>query len=289
MSHRLRVLITGAGGQLGRAILRSPAFSEMDIIALDRSHLNVVDASEVARVFSELRPDWVIHAAAMTGVDACEDDPVGAFQTNAFGAQAVARTCSKLGARLIVISTDYVFPGTIPRPMEVWDAPAPLSVYGRSKWAGELLALSESDHVWIVRTSYLYLGRGPSLFSRLLERALSGQPLRLVSDQTVAPTFALDLAESLADLARLMPPPGIYHISGASPGSPLEIGEALLRASGIRVPVQPVLLEQIAAKAPRPKFSVLSNDRARRCGVRIPRGWNETVGLFLQFFEDKNY
>jgi dTDP-4-dehydrorhamnose reductase len=284
--HRKTVIVTGSGGQLGRAILRCPAFADAEVIGLDRARLDVTDDDNLQHYLSTLRPDWVIHAAAITAVDACEDDPLSAYRVNAFGTQSVARACAQTSANLIVVSSDYVFSGTSARPMEVWDAPCPLSEYGRSKRAGESLSLAEWERVWVVRTSYLFMGKGPSLMSRLLERALSGKALRLVSDQTVVPTFAPDAAESLADLVRQEPPPGIYHIAGSVPGTPLEIGAALLKATGIAVPVETVRLEQVALKAARPKYSVLSCARAASCEILLPRGWPDTLGLFLTLFED---
>lgn len=251
---------------------------------MDHGRLDVTDEMAVHEAVTCEKPEWVIHTAAMTAVDACEDSPVAAYEVNAFGCQWVARACAKTGTHLIIVSTDYVFPGTEARAMEVWDPPRPLSVYGKSKWAGEVLAFAEWTLVWVVRTSYLYYGKGPSLMSRLLERALAGQPLRLVTDQTVVPTYAPDLAISLRDLIRKDPEPGVYHVTGSEAGSPMEIGTALLRVAGVSVPVQDILLEQIPQKAPRPKYSVLSGARAVAAGLQMPRSWKDALEDFLAQF-----
>lgn len=281
MRQSPRILVTGAGGQVGRAILHSPAFSTAEIHAFNHRELDVTDESSLASALSAIKPDWVIHGAAMTGVDACEDDPVTAYRVNAFGAGFVARQCATYRARLVFLSTDYVFPGTELRAMEVWDPPAPLSVYGSSKWLGELLSFAQSQSVWVIRTSYVFYGRGPSLLSRLLERARSGLPLRLVTDQTIVPTFAPDLARALADLIQREPEPGIYHITGSTPTTPWEVGTAIADFARLSVAVEPILLQQLPQKAKRPRYSLLSCERALSAGLLLPRPWKEALPEFL--------
>jgi dTDP-4-dehydrorhamnose reductase len=259
-----RVLVTGAGGQVGRALRANlPA-----AVFLDRAALDVCDADAVRAAFG--RGDVVVHAAAMTDVDGCERDEAAAFAANADAARHVAET----GARVLQLSTDYVFAGDSDTPYAESDPTGPISVYGRSKLAGEEAVLARPGNL-VVRTSWVY-GDGRNFFRAILAAERAGRTLRVVDDQRGRPTAADDLARALAYLVTL-DVSGVVHVTGA--------GEACTWADlaelAVGHPVERITTEEFGAPAPRPRSSVLALDRARALGVPLA-DWGDSVRRYLE-------
>ncbi|MCA1691629.1 MAG: dTDP-4-dehydrorhamnose reductase, partial [Actinobacteria bacterium] len=200
----MRVLVTGAGGQVGRELV--DAFSTDEVVACDHADLDVGDRDRVLQVVSGATPDAVIHAAAWTDVDGCEADPDRAYLVNALGTRNMVEAARLAGARVCYLSTDYVFDGAAPRPYNEWDTPNPLSVYGRSKLGGES-ELSGRDTV--VRTSWVWGRHGRNFVKTVLARLEAGEPMRVVDDQFGCPTFAGDLARTVRWLV-VARRPGVY-------------------------------------------------------------------------------
>lgn len=271
---RLRILVVGAGGQLGRELV--PAFAPHETTGLDRHQLDIVDRSAVLATVGALRPDLVVNAAAFTDVDACESRPDEAYAVNALGVRHLAEACRLVGAHLTTVSTDYVFDGTSPRPYHEWDEPAPSSVYGRSKLAGEREALPTAT---VVRTSWLCGRHGPNMVRTIL-RLLDGEgSLRFVDDQRGHPTFVSDLVPVLRRLT-IERRQGVFHVTNQGAVSWYEFAREVAAAAGH----DPNRVEPIATAdldpprpAPRPANSVLDNRALRLLGWAPTRDFRQPL------------
>lgn len=279
------LLVTGAGGQLGRAV----AALVPDAVLLTRADLDVTDAEAVARAVEGVRPAAVLHAAAWTAVDAAEAQPEAARAVNAHGTQAVVRAAARVGAVVVYPSTDYVFSGELRRPYREDDPPSPLSVYGRTKLEGEE-AVRAWEHHLVVRTSWVF-GEGRNFVRAVLERAARGEDLRVVDDQVGRPTHAGDLAQGILGLLRAGAR-GTFHLAGGGePCTWADLAEAALGAAvraGL-LPSAPTVhrvstAEYDAARpgpvARRPPYSVLDCSKARALGVAL-RPWREAVEAYV--------
>ena len=207
----MRVLLTGAGGQLGTDAHLHCRASGDEVVALDRARLDVTDRDAVLQALLSWRPDVVVHAAAWTAVDDCESDPDRAFRVNALGARWVAEGCARSGAHLVHVSTDYVFDGTKEAPYHEWDEPAPRSVYGASKLAGEREVLGRLPGAAVVRTSWVVGTHGRNMLKTVLSLRHRDE-LAFVDDQRGCPTFTADLAVGLRRLA-VARIPGVFHLT----------------------------------------------------------------------------
>jgi dTDP-4-dehydrorhamnose reductase len=246
-----------------------------------RTDLDLRDAAAVARVIREAGPDVVVNAAAYNDVDGAEARLEEAFAVNASGPARLAHACREAGALLVHVSTDYVFDGEKGSPYEEDDAPRPLSAYGVSKLAGELLVGASGAPYLLVRTSGVIGAggsrvKGGSFVERILARARAGEPLRVVTDQVFAPTFARDLSAALVCLidrdAR-----GLFHVTNAGSCTWHELASACVELAGLGVPVEPIRSDQLSRPARRPAYSVLSN--ARYCALGLPplRPWRDAL------------
>lgn len=281
MASPERALITGGEGQLGRALVASLNGA----VAPGRDALDVTDPEAVRRSLREHRPDLVVNAAAYNDVDGAETDRERAFAVNADGPAHLARACEESGARLVHVSSDYVFDGRLPRPYGEDDPPAPLGVYGASKLAGERAVLTARCPRLVVRTSGVF-GRGGSrvkggsFVDRILSRARQGLPLRVVSDQVFSPTYARDLAQALLALIERSAA-GLVHVTNSGSCSWHELAVAALRLEGIDATVAEVHSSELARPARRPAFSVLSNARYQALGLRPLRPWRDALAEYL--------
>jgi dTDP-4-dehydrorhamnose reductase len=261
-----RVLVTGAGGQIGREVVDACAGD--DLIAADRATLDVADRDAVLQAITSTAPDVIVHAGAWTAVDACESDPDRALRVNALGTRHVADGARRIGAWVCYLSTDYVFDGTKPEPYVEWDAPNPMSVYGRSKLGGE----SELDHgATIVRTSWVCGRHGSNMVKTILRLAGEHEKLTFVDDQRGQPSFADDLAPMIRRLA-VERRPGIFHVTNQGAVSWFEFARAVLEVAGLdpaRVRPIPTADLDPPRPAPRPANSVLDNAALRLGGLPL--------------------
>ncbi len=264
----MKVLVTGAGGQVGHELVA--AFSDHEVVACDHAALDITDRSEVLAAISTLRPDAVVHAAAWTAVDACESDPDRAFTVNALGTRHVAEAARRVGAHLCAFSTDYVFDGTKETPYVEWDEPAPQSVYGRSKLAGEHEAAA-SPGATIVRISWVCGRNGQNMVKTILRLASEHDTLRFVDDQRGHPTFADDAAAMVRRLV-VERRPGCFHVTNQGAVSWFEFARAVLESAGDDpervLPIATADLDP-PRPAPRPANSVLDNAALRGSGIPL--------------------
>ena len=252
----------------------------IDVVALGRARLDVTRREAVETVFAEVEPQVVVHCAAYTAVDEAESDRDRAFRVNESGTGHVAEAAQANGAHLVAVSTDFVFDGASERPYRPDDPTGPLSVYGASKWAGELAALQAAPGATLVRTSALFGPGGRDFVDVMLRRGAAGLPLRVVADQITQPTYAPSLAQVLIDLG-LERAAGVWHASDVGPVSWHDFAVTILGDAGIDADIVPVTTEEWAAPAARPLYSVLDvSDTERRLGRALP-AWRETLSYHL--------
>jgi dTDP-4-dehydrorhamnose reductase len=258
-----RVLITGAGGQLGRAL--AEAFADEEVVALGRAEWDVTGPPPGGLGTVDL----VLHAAAWTDVDSAEGDPQGAAAVNVGGTALVA----ELGAPLVYVSTDYVFDGAKRAPYVESDPPNPLSAYGRTKLLGEAAA---GENAWVVRSSGLFGWTGRNFVRTMLALGAERDEVAVVDDQRSAPTYVGHLAEALREVVEL--PPGVWHVAAAGDCTWAEFAEAIFEAAGLRCRVRRVSTEELGRPAPRPAYSVLRSERPG--APRLPH-WREGLRACL--------
>ena len=286
------ILLLGASGQIGFELRRSLA-PLRSIAAPPRAALDLSDAAALRRAVKSLKPSLIVNAAAFTGVDDCESGEGSRLATavNAEAPGVLAKAAAAANIPLIHYSSDYVFDGGASRPYTENDPPAPLNAYGRSKLAGEEKIAKSGAHHLIFRTSWIYGRRGQNFLRTIQRLAREREELRVVSDQTGAPTWARMVAEATAAvLGRcwregasdpLSGCGGIYHLAAAGETSWHGFAQAIVEAGGMRIPVRAVATAEFPRPARRPAYSVLDSTKAaRRFGVALP-DWREQLALCL--------
>ncbi|MEA2366342.1 MAG: dTDP-4-dehydrorhamnose reductase [Thermoleophilaceae bacterium] len=274
----MRALITGGGGQLAsdlQALLGDEAVS--------RSHaeLDIRDGEQVERAFDEVRPDVVFNCAAFHNVDQCEREPGSAWETNVRAVMELARR----DAKLVHLSTNYVFDGRRPEPYAEGDLPAPRSVYALTKLAGEYAASAYGADALVVRTAGLYgfagnASKGGNFVQRMLTRARETGQLKMVADQRLQPTFTTDLASALVDALR-RDARGVVHLTNSGACSWLEFTQAIVENAGLDVPIEPVETVIAPGGVDRPLNGVLARPRADELGLMPLRPWREALDDYM--------
>lgn len=285
MSPLQSVLITGARGLLGQPLVRCfKLFESWQVIPQSREQLDITDQNAVDRVMKRELPRIVINCAAFTKVDACEGQMEWAERVNGAGAGIVAEAAARIDARLIHISTDYVFDGTSMRPYKEEDQTAPpdsLCAYGKSKLTGEREVVTRHPSPLIIRTSWVFGEDGPCFPKTILRLAKERPELRIVHDQIGAPTYARDLADAIFHLASMQDVSGIMHITNSGTCSWYELACEVLRLAAINTPVQPIKTAEFPLPAKRPQFSGLDNSRFVQTTGKALRNWREAVSDFV--------
>ncbi len=273
----MRVAIIGASGQVGEQLVR--AYGDFHVIPLTRSDCDLADRECIRSALSSIHPELIVLSAAYTDVDGAEANEAEAYKINALGPRYIAREARKLNAGVVYISTDFVFDGSTNRPYDEWSTPNPMSVYGRSKLAGEMEIQAHADRWWIVRTSWVYGGQGRNFVNSIRRAASRGAPLTVVDDEVGGPTLAADLANGMRKLTDY-DAPGMYHLSNSGQCSRFEFARAIVDLSELSNDVGPTTSATYArnnpAAAHRPAFSVLGNRAAAALGVSL-RGWHEAL------------
>jgi dTDP-4-dehydrorhamnose reductase len=278
----MKLLVTGAAGMLGREVVAAAERLGHEVAAWDLQECDLTDAGATLAAIRRLEPRAVVNCAAYTNVDAAEADEATATLVNGDAAGNVARACAAAGARLVHVSTDYVFDGSKREPWIESDATSPLGAYGRSKLHGEDLVRAELPDHAIVRTAWLFGPHGPNFVSTMLRLATERDEVQVVTDQVGSPTFAGHLAPALVDMAERTDT-GIFHGAGAGSCSWYELTLEAYDAAGVACRVLPTTAEQFARPAPRPAYSVLGSEREHP--ITLPP-WQEGVRAHLSALEE---
>jgi dTDP-4-dehydrorhamnose reductase len=279
----LKILITGAGGLVGRALSEHCRTQGDEVFAYDHQSLDIADREKVETVIAERRPDAVINCAAWTNVDGCETDPERANSVNARGPENLARATRLVDALLITISTDYVFDGAKDGFYTQRDQPRPISEYGRAKLLGERLAQAENARTIVVRSGYIFGLGGTNFLSTALTNARRGDRLKVISDCWGTPTYGRDLAARLRELA-IIDLPGVYHVVNSGEGASFEVftHEALRIADQSSDMLESVTMDSFPRPAPRPRNSRMKCLLSPAIGLPSLRSWQEALADFVK-------
>jgi dTDP-4-dehydrorhamnose reductase len=277
----MRILITGAGGRLGGELARQLQARQHTITGVDVGQMDITDFERVQQMVAEVRPELVLHCAALTAVDYCAEHPDEALAINGYGTQAVAQACQAHDAALLYVSTNEVFDGRARAAYQEYDRPNPPNPYGYSKWVGEQLVRDLVARHFIVRTSWLIAHGGQNFVHAILSAAGAGQPLRVVTNEVASPTYSRDLAAAITALIETGRY-GIYHLVNAGHCSRYTLARHVLDLAGYTgTPIEPITLAEYRRASCPPPRSILRNFAAARLGITL-RPWQDAVAAFLE-------
>jgi dTDP-4-dehydrorhamnose reductase len=284
LEQRPTVLI-GANGQLGSDLARG-AGSKRRLVALCRADLELRDHDQVARTLEAIRPAVIVNTAAFHKVEACETDVEQAFNVNCVAVRNLAQVANSLEARLVHMSTDYVFDGESDVPYAEGAAPNPINAYGNSKVAGEFFVRNICRHHLIIRTSGLYgvagsSGKGGNFVQTMLKLGRERGRVSVVRDQVLSPTYTYDLANMIWALVDAQAE-GLFHVTNRGSCSWFEFARAIFELSGMSVDIQPVTTDEMGGTVRRPRSSVLANARLESSGFELLRPWHEALANYLE-------
>lgn len=274
----MKVIVLGASGLLGNALMRE--WKGGEVVGLSSRDADICDPGRLKKVVETIHPDWIVLAAAYADVDGCEKNPQRAFAVNRDGAVNVAEAARSAGAKLLFLSSDYVFDGKKSTPYEAGEARNPESVYGRSKAEAELRLAGILPDCCIVRTSWLFGVGGKCFPDTILKLAASRPTLDVVNDQRGCPTYSVDLARAIAAVCRTSAS-GIVHATNAGDCTWFEFAREIVKSASLATEVRPVTSQQMARPAPRPAYSVLSPASLQRWGITMPP-WRDALQRYLQ-------
>jgi dTDP-4-dehydrorhamnose reductase len=274
------VLIAGAAGQLGRAMVRGLA-AEWRPIGLTRTDLDLSDAAAVYRMVGETRPWAIVNCAGYNHVDRAESEPIAALEANAIAVMTLARAAESVGATLVHYSSDFVFDGETDRPYVEDDRPEPRSTYAASKLAGEWFAAGAASH-YVLRVESLFGGaeRRKSSMDRIIDAVLAGGPARVFVDRVVSPSYVWDVVTATAAILNTRPAAGLYHCVNTGAATWHDLAVEVRRQAGNEATLEKIELKDVKSPAERPRYCALSNDKLLRAGIAMPP-WQDAIGRAL--------
>lgn len=276
-----KIIVTGCNGQLGRAINQELAGNtEVSIVNTDVAELDITSVDKVLALVREVKPYAIINCAAHTAVDACETDLDNAYRINAIGPRNLSIAATETGAKLIHVSTDYVFDGKGTRPYVEFDAPNPQGAYGKTKLAGENMVKDFADRYMIFRTAWLY-GDGRNFVKTMLRLAENGDKVRVVEDQVGSPTSARELARAIASQL-FTDNYGLFHATCEGNCSWADFAREIFRLAGKDTYVEGITSAEFAAKAPRPAYSILENYMLKLTGGYQFADWHDALDYYMK-------
>ena len=276
----MKVLVTGVGGQLGYDVMQELHKRGLDCCGADRAEFDITDFAATHKFITNYMPDAVIHCSAYTAVDKAEDEPKLCRAVNAGGTENIAKVCQEIGAKMVYISTDYVFPGIGENFYEPDDVTAPCNVYGETKLAGELAVKKLLEKYFIVRISWVFGINGNNFIKTMLKLGETHKELNVVADQIGSPTYTADLAVLLVDMVQT-DKYGTYHATNEGICSWAEFAEKIFNVAGMDVKVNHITSAEYPTKAVRPKNSRLSKDKLVENGFKRLPMWDDAVERYV--------
>lgn len=283
----MKVFVTGVKGQLGHDVVNELTKRGITAVGVDIEEMDITDPVSVDRVIKEAAPDAVIHCAAYTAVDAAEENAELCRKVNAEGPQNIANVCKELDIKMIQISTDYVFGGEGTHFWKPEDACDPQSVYGRTKYEGELAVRNTLEKYFIVRIAWVFGINGKNFVKTMLNLAKTHDTIRVVNDQFGSPTYTYDLARLLADMV-MTDKYGIYHATNEGTCSWYEFACAIFKEAGVNVNVVPVTTAEYGAKAKRPANSRMDNNKLTENGFEKLPAWQDALARYVALLQKEN-
>lgn len=280
----MRVLVTGAKGQLGHDVMNELAKRGHEGVGVDVQEMDITDPQAVDKVITDAKVDSVIHCAAYTAVDNAEDQEDICRRVNAYGTENIAKVCKKLDIPMLYLSTDYVFDGEGTRPWEPDDKRDPLNVYGQTKYEGELAIEENLEKYFIVRIAWVFGVNGKNFIKTMLNLAQNHDTLTVVDDQVGSPTYTYDLSRLLVDMIET-DKYGRYHATNEGLCTWYEFAVEIFRQAGVQVKVVPVSSEEFKAKAKRPHNSRLNKDKLDEMGFERLPSWQDALSRYLQIIQ----
>ena len=274
----MKILITGASGMLGYDLQET--LKNHELILFKSKTLDITNKQIVNEKIGKIEPDIVINAAAYTNVDACEKNYDDAYKVNALGPKNLAKVCKELDIPLVHISTDYVFNGEKNTPLKEEDEIGPKTAYGKTKLEGEIFIQETCNKYFIIRTAWLYGCNGNNFVKTMLELAKNNNEINVVNDQVGSPTYTFDLAIAISKIIET-DDYGIYHLTNSGSCSWYEFSKEIFKLSNINIKVNPVSTEEFPRPAPRPKYSVLSDEKWINKGFKPLRNYKEALKDYL--------
>lgn len=284
----MKVLVTGVKGQLGYDVVKELEKRGMEAVGVDIDEMDITDAASVDKVIKEANPDAVIHCAAYTAVDAAEENEELCRKVNADGPQNIANVCKELDIKMIQISTDYVFNGQGENFWEPDDEAAPTSVYGQTKYEGELAVRNTLEKYFIVRIAWVFGINGKNFVKTMLNLSKNYDTIRVVNDQFGSPTYTYDLARLLVDMVQTEKY-GVYHATNEGTCSWYDFACAIFEEAGIEMNVVPVTTEEYGAKANRPANSRMSKEKLTENGFEKLPAWQDALSRYIAALKDENF
>lgn len=277
----MKILVTGVAGQLGYDVMRELNKRGIEVIGVDRSDFDITDREATEKFILSVNPNAVIHCAAYTAVDAAEDNVELCRKVNVNGTENIARACAKIKAKMLYISTDYVFPGSGDIPYDINAEKAPQNVYGQSKLDGELVVQKYLQNYFIVRISWAFGKNGNNFVETMLRLGKEREQLSVVGDQIGSPTYTFDLARLLVDMIRT-DKYGIYHATNEGYCSWAEFAKEIMRLANLLCKIISISTEEYPTKAKRPLNSRMNKSSLDKNGfVRLP-SWQDALRKYLQ-------
>lgn len=277
----MKILVTGCSGQLGYDVVRRLQDLKIDCLGASRKDFDLTNESDTKNFIKNYKPDAVVHCAAYTAVDKADDERDICYRTNVLGTRYIAQACKDIDAKILYISTDYVFDGKGDKPFEVTDIPNPINYYGKTKYEGELEIQNYVDKAFIVRISWVFGANGNNFVKTVLRLSRERKELNVVSDQIGSPTYTYDLAELISDMITTEKY-GIYHATNEGCCSWYEFASAVFDMADINIKLNPIRTEDYPTKALRPKNSRLSKKSLDLNGFQRLPHWKNALEEYIK-------
>ncbi len=284
----MKILVTGVKGQLGYDMVNELTGRGIEAVGVDIDDMDITDAASVEAVIAKAAPDAVIHCAAYTAVDAAEENETACRRVNAEGTRNIAKVCKELDIKMIYISTDYVFSGQGEHFWKPEDDCDPQSVYGQTKYEGELAVRNTLDKYFIVRIAWVFGINGKNFVKTMLNLSQNHKTIRVVNDQFGSPTYTYDLAKLLADMV-VTQKYGVYHATNEGICSWYDFARAIFKEAGVEVEVLPVTSEEYGAKAKRPANSRMDNGKLTENGFHRLPPWQDALHRYVSVLKEQKF